>query len=124
MWLMDELIVHCSHPSPSVLIPALRTVKNIVTGHDIQTQYIISNNALPRLLNLLNGAHKKSIKKEACWTISNITAGNSGQIQSVMEANIIGSLVQLLLNAEFDVKKEAAWAISNVASGGTHDQIK
>lgn len=27
-----------SHPSPSVLIPALRTVGNIVTGDDAQTQ--------------------------------------------------------------------------------------
>ena len=27
-----------SHPSPSVLIPALRTVGNIVTGNDLQTQ--------------------------------------------------------------------------------------
>lgn len=26
------------HPSPSVLIPALRTVGNIVTGDDLQTQ--------------------------------------------------------------------------------------
>ncbi|KAI3448515.1 hypothetical protein Pfo_005180 [Paulownia fortunei] len=112
------------HPSPSVLIPALRTVGNIVTGDDIQTQYIISYNALPCLLNLLSGGHKKSIKKEACWTISNITAGNREQIQAVIEANIIGPLVQLLQNAEFDVKKEAAWAISNATSGGTHEQIK
>ncbi|GER33339.1 importin subunit alpha [Striga asiatica] len=112
------------HPSPSVVIPALGTVGNIVTGDDRQTQYIISNNALPRLSNLLSGAHKKSIKKEACWTISNILAGNSKQIQSVIETNIIGSLVELLLNAEFDVKKEAVWAISNAASGGTHDHIK
>ncbi|CAA0834183.1 Importin subunit alpha-1, partial [Striga hermonthica] len=111
------------HPSPSVLYPALMTVGNIVTGDDRQTQYIISNNALPRLLNLLTGAHNKSIKEKACWTISNITAGDSDQIQSVMEANIIGSLVQLLTNAEFDVKKEAAWAISNAASGGAHHQI-
>ncbi|KAL2469110.1 Importin subunit alpha-1 [Forsythia ovata] len=112
------------HPSPSVLIPALRTVGNIVTGDDIQTQYIISYNALHCLLNLLTGSHKKSIKKEACWTISNITAGNKEQIQAVIEANIIGPLVHLLLNAEFDVKKEAAWALSNATSGGTHEQIK
>lgn len=26
------------HPAPSVLIPALRTVGNIVTGDDVQTQ--------------------------------------------------------------------------------------
>lgn len=131
-------------------------------------QFIISNGALPSLLNLLTGSYKKSIKKEACWTISNITAGNKGQIQvkcgllygygcfvcvrsisvgglwccetclyrlvftkqhihllqAVIDANIIGPLVQLLLNAEFDVKKEAAWALSNATSGGTHEQIK
>ncbi|KAE8703591.1 Importin subunit alpha-1b [Hibiscus syriacus] len=35
------------HPSPTVLIPALRTVGNIVTGDDMQTQCIISHQALP-----------------------------------------------------------------------------
>ncbi|KAK4407929.1 Importin subunit alpha [Sesamum angolense] len=112
------------HPSPSVLIPALRTVGNIVTGGDIQTQVIIDNRALPCLLNLLTQNYKKSIKKEACWTISNITAGNRDQIQAVIEANIISPLVVLLQNAEFEIKKEAAWAISNATSGGTNDQIK
>lgn len=45
-------------------------------------QVIINNNALPCLLALLTNNHKKSIKKEACWTISNITAGNKEQIQA------------------------------------------
>jgi hypothetical protein len=30
------------HPAPSVLIPALRTVGNIVTGDDMQTQVLSS----------------------------------------------------------------------------------
>jgi len=30
-----------SHPSPTVLIPALRTVGNIVTGDDMQTQVLV-----------------------------------------------------------------------------------
>jgi hypothetical protein len=42
---------------------------------------IIQHQALPCLLTLLNNNYKKSIKKEACWTISNITAGNKEQIQ-------------------------------------------
>ncbi|PWZ10163.1 Importin subunit alpha-1a [Zea mays] len=112
------------HPSPSVLIPALRTVGNIVTGDDLQTQCIIDHQALPRLVNLLTQNHKKSIKKEACWTISNITAGNKDQIQAVISAGIIAPLLQLLQTAEFDIKKEAAWAISNATSGGSHEQIK
>ena len=44
-------------------------------------QCIINYGALPCLLNLLSHNYKKSIKKEACWTISNITAGNKDQIQ-------------------------------------------
>ncbi|XP_021672815.2 importin subunit alpha [Hevea brasiliensis] len=112
------------HSSPTVLIPALRTVGNIVTGDDTQTQCIINHQALPWLLNLLIHNYKKSIKKEACWTISNITAGNVNQIQAIIEAGIIAPLVQLLQNAEFEIKKEAAWAISNATSGGSHEQIK
>merc|ERR1719333_1356422 len=69
------------------LIRALRTVGNIVTGDDSQTQVVINCGALGQLLQLLvNPEHKKSIKKEACWTISNITAGNKTQIQAVMDA--------------------------------------
>jgi hypothetical protein len=113
----------CRHTSYSVQTPALRTVGNIVTGDDLQTQIIINVAALPCLLALL-GSPKKGIRKEACWTISNITAGNRAQIQSVIDANIIPPLIQLLANAEFDIKKEAAWAISNATSGGTPEQIR
>ncbi|XP_050224127.1 importin subunit alpha-4 [Mercurialis annua] len=120
----QRLVELLLHPSPTVLIPALRTVGNIVTGDDSQTQFIIENRALPCLHQLLIQTHKKSIKKEACWTISNITAGNKLQIQAVIEANIIPPLVHLLQHAEFDIKKEAAWAISNATSGGSHEQIQ
>ena len=116
-----ELLVH---PTAAVLIPALRTVGNIVTGNDVQTQTIINCGALQCLLQLLTNYNKKSIKKESCWTISNITAGNKEQIQSVIDSGIIPPLVQLLSKAEFDIKKEAAWAISNATSGGTAQQIR
>lgn len=112
------------HSSTTVLVPALRTVGNIVTGDDTQTQCVIDNQGLPRLYQLLTQNYKKSIKKEACWTISNITAGSRSQIQAVIEANIIAPLVYLLQHAEFEVKKEAAWAISNATSGGTREQIQ
>ncbi|XP_047333748.1 importin subunit alpha-like [Impatiens glandulifera] len=119
-----RLVELLTHPSPSVLIPSLRTIGNIVTGDDVQTQVIIEHRALPCLLNLLTQNYKKSIKKEACWTISNITAGNKEQIQDVIAAGIFAPLIQLIQTAEFEVKKEAAWALSNATSGGTHEQIK
>ncbi|MBA0727933.1 hypothetical protein Golax_000880 [Gossypium laxum] len=112
------------HPSPSVLIPALRTVGNMIRRHSlVEMQCTIENQAFPCLLNFLANNFKKSINKEACWAVSNITARNKEQIQVVIEANIIAPLVHLLQNAEFDIKKEAVWAISNATSGGTPDQI-
>ncbi|XP_058730650.1 importin subunit alpha-2-like [Vicia villosa] len=112
------------HPSPSVLIPVVRTVGNIVTGDDMQTQVMVNYGALPCLLNILIQTHKKSIKKEACWAISNITAGNKEQIQAVIEVGVIPPLVSLLQHADFDMKKEAAWATTNATAGGTLKQIK
>eukprot|EP00192_Tetraselmis_astigmatica_P003312 CAMPEP_0117681070 /NCGR_PEP_ID=MMETSP0804-20121206/18746_1 /TAXON_ID=1074897 /ORGANISM="Tetraselmis astigmatica, Strain CCMP880" /LENGTH=589 /DNA_ID=CAMNT_0005490723 /DNA_START=113 /DNA_END=1880 /DNA_ORIENTATION=- len=119
-----RLVELLMHNVPSVIVPALRTVGNIVTGDDMQTQVIVNCNVLSCLLALLQSTHKKSIKKEACWTISNITAGTKDQIQAVIDTGLIGPLVHLLQTAEFDIKKEAAWAISNATSGGTHEQIK
>ena len=87
-----RLVELLMHHSPSVQTPALRTVGNIVTGDDLQTQIIINFSALPCLLALL-GNPKKGIRKEACWTISNITAGNKDQIQAVIDANIIPPLI-------------------------------
>ena len=119
-----RLVELLMHPAPNVLVPALRTVGNIVTGDDMQTQVIINCGALSCLLHLVTSNQKKSIKKETCWTLSNITAGTKEQIQAVIDANIIPPLVQLLSYAEFDIKKEAAWALSNATSGGMPHQIK
>lgn len=119
-----RLVALLLHNNPLVLIPALRSVGNIVTGDDAQTQFMIENRVLPCLFQLLTNHHKKSIIKEACWTVSNVTAGNKDQIQAVIDANIITPLVKLLETAEFEIKKEAAWAMSNATSGGSHEQIK
>ncbi|XP_043817776.1 importin subunit alpha [Manihot esculenta] len=113
------------HPSHAVVFTALRTVGNIVSGDDMQTQYMINYQCLlPCLLNLLTSNNKTLIQTEACWTISNITAGNANQIQAVIEAGIIGPLVDLAQSAELEVKQEAAWAMSNATSVGTYEQIK
>jgi importin subunit alpha-1 len=118
-----RLVELLMHRSPNVKTPALRTVGNIVTGDDLQTQVIMNCSVLPCLLALLVNP-KKGIRKEACWTISNITAGSPDQIQAVIDAQIIPPLVNILKSEEFDIQKEAAWAISNATSGGRDEQIR
>lgn len=57
-----------------IIVPALRTLGNIVSGDDNQTQAVINANALPALTALLANS-KKNIRKETCWMLSNIAAG-------------------------------------------------
>ncbi|MCL7033683.1 hypothetical protein MKW94_008715 [Papaver nudicaule] len=71
------------HPSPTVYTPSLRTVGNIVTGDDEQTQVLIDNQVLPCLYQLLTQNYSKNIKNYACRAISNITAGNVDQVQCI-----------------------------------------
>jgi len=120
---VPRLINLLGHKSNNVKHPALRTIGNIVTGDDNQTQVVLDNNALPQLLVLLSNV-KKAIRKEACWTISNITAGSVNQIEAVIKNNLFQPVIHLMQRGEFDVKKEAAWAVSNATSGGNPKQIR
>jgi len=120
---LNRLIKLLDHPSPHVRHPALRTIGNIVTGPDQQTQYVLNLGVLKKLQSLIS--HDRApIKREACWTISNITAGSKDQIEAVIAANLFPALIQVLRTEKYEISKEALWGISNATSGGTDIQIK
>lgn len=78
---------------------------------------------MPPLVKLLRSS-KKTLRKEASWTVSNITAGTRVQIQQVIDSGCFPILIEILESAEeMDVKKEVAWAISNASVGGSPQQI-
>lgn len=77
--LLGKLIQLMNHENVALAIPCLRTVGNIVTGDDSQTQLAINANLVPTLSNILSHP-KKTVRKEACWVLSNITAGTHEQL--------------------------------------------
>ncbi|KAH0863636.1 hypothetical protein HID58_080847 [Brassica napus] len=92
-----RLVELLSHPSPTVLIPALRTVGNIVTGDDSQTQAVVGAGLVLPLVHLLQNA-EFDIKKEAAWAISNATSGGSHeQIQYLVNQGCIKPICDLLI---------------------------
>lgn len=110
--------------STAVQTPALRTVGNIVTGDDIQTQVMLNSDCVPCLRYMLATTEKRGMRKEVCWTFSNIAAGNRKQIDLLIQAGAFPIVVDMLSRAEFETKKEAAWTISNASSGGTFEQVQ
>ncbi|KAL8492504.1 hypothetical protein ACS0TY_023909 [Phlomoides rotata] len=95
------------HPSPSVLIPALRTIGNIVTGDDLQTQYHQSR-CTSLLIELVDPQSQREHQE--------------GSLLDYLEHHCWEYKYQLQ-TVEFDIKKKTAWAISNATSGGSNEQI-
>lgn len=85
--------------------PALRSLGNIVTGTDEQTQCVLTAGALALFSDLLRH-HKPNIQKEAAWTLSNITAGKDTQIQEVINAGLIPILVEVLQQVRMQEQRE------------------
>ena len=100
----------------------LRSLGNIVTGTDEQTDSVIKAGALPILGKLLQHS-RMNLVKEAAWTVSNITAGNPDQIQTVIGAGLLPPLIEVLVRGDFKAQKEASWAVTNLTSGGSVEQI-
>ena len=62
-------------PHLAIAVACLRTLGNVLTGTDDETQQAIDAGALESF-NRLIGHPKKAVRKEVCWSVSNITAGN------------------------------------------------
>jgi len=118
--IIPSLIKHLDNPFLSVLIPSIRTIGNICSGNEAETNAVLFNSDfLPNLLQLMNH-EKKAVKREACWTLSNITAGNSLQITAVVKyPGMIEKLVELCSSDVVEVSREAAWVLSNATNHST-----
>ncbi|KAE9446662.1 hypothetical protein C3L33_21429, partial [Rhododendron williamsianum] len=116
------LFFSASHPSPTVLIPALRTVGNIVTGDDAQTQAVIEANIILPLVHLLQHA-EFDIKKEAAWAISNATSGGSPeQIRYLASQGCIKPLCDLLICPDPRIVTVCLEGLENILKVGEADK--
>jgi len=120
---VPKLINLLGHSSSSVVTPALRVIGNLVSGNDQSTQFILNAGALSPLCALMKHK-KKGIRKESCWAISNISAGTHDQIKTVLgNRDLMGHIITIATEGEWDVRKEATWAFCNIATGGTDEMI-
>lgn len=119
---VGALVRHLDSRSSTLIAPALRTLGNIVTGTDEQTQIVIESGILPTMLKLLQHP-KKSLRKEACWLLSNIAAGTRKQITALLnEPRLVPEVLQHLSWGQWEVREEAAWVISNLCISKEHVQ--
>lgn len=118
-----ESLIDLLGKNSSVVTPALRTIGNIVSGSNEQTEAVLDAGLMSQMKGLLNSS-KRMICKEACWVLSNIAAGTHQQIGIVLKTKgIMGRVVEMAQTSEWEVRKEAIWVVSNIATGGTDKQV-
>lgn len=119
-----KMLVEIVGVDSKMLTPALRTVGNIVTGNDKQTQAMIDAGLLLKMRFLLN--HERRLtKKEALWVLSNIAAGTEQQIGKVLgKHGCMEQVTKMAESATWEVRKEAIWTVCNVATCGNKLQVQ
>jgi len=107
-----------------IVIPSLRTLGNLMTGTEEQTDLILCIPDFMKNINVLLEHAKKAVRREACWCLSNIAAGNSLQIAIIINyPGCINKLMNLGFNDVPEIKREALWVLSNITKNGTLEQI-
>ena len=77
--MLVKMITLLSHQNISIITPCLKTIGNIASDDDDQTELVIELGLIDALNEIV--LHQKAlIRKEACWVLSNITAGTQPQI--------------------------------------------
>lgn len=73
---LPRIVQLLEHPTLAIAVSCLRTIGNVLTGNDNETQQAINAGALQALDRLITHP-KKAVRKEVCWSVSNITAGTA-----------------------------------------------
>ncbi|CAG8448925.1 4769_t:CDS:10, partial [Scutellospora calospora] len=101
----------------SVHLPVLRTLVNIASGAEKQTQSVIDAGALTVLTSSFLTTKNLTLRRDACLAVSNVAAGTYKQVNAVLtEPNLMESIVALLWDSDMKVVKEACWVLSNSTS--------
>eukprot|EP01029_Cantina_marsupialis_P008388 TRINITY_DN1987_c0_g1_i1.p1 TRINITY_DN1987_c0_g1~~TRINITY_DN1987_c0_g1_i1.p1 ORF type:complete len:503 (-),score=172.69 TRINITY_DN1987_c0_g1_i1:378-1886(-) len=107
-----------------VLIPAMRTIGNILSGNSPHlTQSILDLDGLDYIARWLS-TDSTTLQKEAVWCLSNIAAGTESQIQRLVDrADILEYILKIAMGPEKPVRVEAAHTIANVFYCGAERHV-
>lgn len=117
---LSSLLGSCQY---GVQLAALRTLGDLSTGSDGQSQALLSPCVLSSLVKMVDSG-RKQIRKEAVWILSNLCAGPARHISQVVEEGILPKVVALVSPQDLDTCREACWVLNNIVLYGNSQQVR
>ncbi len=107
-----------------ILAPCVRTMGNIVSGTDVQTDAVV-NAGFFDVIEICVSHHVRNVRKESCWALSNVVAGTQEQLEKFFSRHaLVKKIVELSLSGDSNVRKEAGWCLSNAICGASAQQVE
>lgn len=105
-----------------MLVDVLWGLSYLSDGDHDQIELVLRTGVASRLVKLLKSKADKAMILPICRILLNFTSGSNRQTQQLLDAGLLGSLPDLLKDANKKIRKEACFIASNIAAG-TEDQI-
>lgn len=100
-----------------IILPALRTIGNIITNVPQRMDYFLENGLIPLFCKMFKDFSGeiavKKIRKEICWIISNIACGTEPQLNYIVNDNVLEMLYSTITLQNY-TKLEACFAFTNI----------
>mmetsp|Transcript_7283 Transcript_7283/g.17752 ORF Transcript_7283/g.17752 Transcript_7283/m.17752 type:complete len:526 (-) Transcript_7283:215-1792(-) len=105
-------------PPVGLLIPALRTLGNMLAYNDEFNEKVLSTLDQKKFLGTLALCAKhehRGLRKESIWVVGNILAGPPKHVDVVVKAGWLPPLLDVVKRSQFDIQREAVYALMNAS---------
>ncbi|RCV25367.1 hypothetical protein SETIT_5G160800v2 [Setaria italica] len=117
-----QLVELLNHSSPSVLIPVLHVIGNIVSRDDAQIQSVINGNMVGPLVHLMHTA-EFGVRYEAAWAIANAASGGThDQKRYLVSQGCIKAFCDLLSYSDTSILMVCLEGLDDILKAGEADK--
>ncbi|CAD8215040.1 unnamed protein product [Paramecium octaurelia] len=112
---VQKLTLLLNSQNESLIIPALKTIGNILTGNDVQKAKVLNTGVLKPFEMLLSQNYSEVIQREVCWSFSNIVAGTLAQVNQILKNDsLLKALFRQFQQGDSKIFKEMSYFLSNL----------
>jgi len=106
------LLVNRMHTDdPSLLIPILTSLGNIISHHNDHIDTLLSKKEVLGCIKKCLQAKHRGLQREAAWILSLLTDSKPAHIDVLVGEGFIPPLCQLFVSSLFDIRRECAFSI-------------